>query len=84
MSPALTAACLWALLGTVTALLPMRRQMVPGLVLLVSAPFLLAWLAVAHGWWVLALGLAAFASMMRNPIRYLLARARGQRPEIPR
>ncbi|WP_373353712.1 DUF2484 family protein [Pseudoroseicyclus sp. CXY001] len=77
------AAILWVLAGTVTALLPMRRQMVPGSLLLLSAPVLLVWLAHDHGWIWLAAGLAAFASMMRNALRYLWARARGERPEIP-
>ena len=83
MSAALLLGCLWVLAATVTALMPMRRQMLPGVVLLASAPVLMAWIGVVHGWLWVVLALAAFASMMRNPLRYLLARARGQRPELP-
>jgi hypothetical protein len=76
-------ACLWALAATGTALLPMRAQMVPGIALLLTAPVLLVWIGVAHGWVWVALALAGFASMMRNPLIYLYRRARGERPEIP-
>lgn len=75
--------CLWVLAATVTALLPMRRQYVPGVSLLLAAPVLLVWIEMVHGWlWVL-LGLAAFGSMMRNPLRYLIARMQGQEPVLP-
>jgi len=30
------------------------------------------------------LALAAFVSMFRNPLRFLLAKLRGQNPEVPR
>jgi len=30
-----------------------------------------------------ALGTFAFVSMFRNPLRYLMRRLRGERPEIP-
>ena len=84
MSAAAISACLWVLAAAVTAMLPMRRQYIPGLTLLLLAPVLIGWLFVAHGPWV---GLAAalgFVSMFRNPLRYLLARARGEKPEVPR
>jgi fatty acid desaturase len=77
-------AALWVLAATVVALLPMRMQYVPGVALLLVAPVLIIWLAVLYGWWVGVLALLAFISMFRNPLRYLLARARGQRPEIPK
>ncbi|MBT8411190.1 MAG: DUF2484 family protein [Octadecabacter sp.] len=77
-------AALWVLAATVVALLPMRMQYVPGVALLLMAPVLIIWLAVLYGWWVGVLALLAFVSMFRNPLRYLWARARGQRPEIPK
>ncbi len=83
MSWPVLAACLWVLLGTVTALMPMRRQYLTGIPLLIAAPVLIVWLGAAHGWWLAALGLAAFASMFRNPLRYLWARLRGQNPQLP-
>ena len=83
MSLPLILGCVWVLVATVTALMPMRRQMIPGSALLLTAPVLLVWIGLAHGWiWVVP-ALMAFASMMRNPLRYLLARARGQTPELP-
>ena len=84
MSLPVILACVWVLLATVTAMLPMRGQMAPGLILLLVAPVLIVWLGVAHGWWWVVLGLAAFASMFRNPLIYLYRRAKGERPEIPR
>ena len=84
MSPVVIAACLWVLLGAVTAMLPMKYQPYPGIPLLVAAPVLIVWLGAAHGWWLSAVGLAAFVSMFRRPLGYFYARARGQQPEIPR
>ena len=83
MTTPLLLACLWALAATGTALLPMRAQMVPGIALLLTAPVLLVWIGVAHGWVWVALALAGFVSMMRNPLIYLYRRARGQHPEVP-
>ncbi len=84
MSLPLILGCLWVLAATATALLPMRRQYVPGVTLLLTAPLLLGWIGYAHGWIWVAIGLAAFASMMRNPLIYLYRRARGERPEVPK
>ncbi|MFZ5962729.1 DUF2484 family protein [Thalassococcus sp. BH17M4-6] len=83
MSAALIAACLWVLAATATAMLPMRRQYVPGVALMIAAPVLLGWLGYSHGGVVFGLCLAAFVSMFRNPLKYLIARMRGQEPEIP-
>ena len=75
---------LWVLAATVTALLPMRHQYLPGVILLIAAPALILWLGAAHGWGWSALALAAFLSMFRNPLRYLWAWARGRVSESPR
>lgn len=83
MSLPLVLGCLWVLAATVTALLPMRRQYVPGLTLLVLAPVLILWIGAAHGWIWAAIGLAAFLSMFRNPLIYLWKRARGENPQVP-
>ena len=70
------ACCLWVILGTITAFLPMRRQMVPGIVLIAIAPILLFWIGFLHGWvWVIA-GILAFASMFRNPLIYYYKKIR--------
>ena len=79
MSAALVAACLWALAATVTALLPMRLQFPPGIVLLILAPVLLVWLAIAHGPLAAGLGLLAFLSMFRRPLVYFGRKALGRR-----
>lgn len=77
MSTPLILGCLWVLAAAATAMLPMRRQMVPGLALLVAAPALLVWIGLVHGWLWLAVGVFAFLSMFRNPVLYLLRRALG-------
>lgn len=84
MSWSIICGSLWVLAATLTAFLPMRRQYVPGVTLLVLAPIVIIWLGIDFGWvWSLA-AFAAFVSMFRNPLRYFYARARGQRPELPR
>ncbi len=83
MSLPLFLGCLWVLAAAVTAMLPMRRQLVPGLSLIILAPVLIVWIGMAHGWWWVVIGFAAFASMFRNPLIYFYRRARGENPEIP-
>lgn len=68
MAPSLIAGCLWVVAASATAMLPMRRQMAPGLVLLVAAPVLILWIGMTVSWWVGALGLLAFLSMFRRPL----------------
>lgn len=84
MSWSVVACCLWVLAATVTAFLPMRRQYIPGVTLLVLAPVLILWLGYDFGWLWSGLAFAGFVSMFRNPLKYLWARARGQRPELPK
>ena len=84
MSASAIVACLWVLASTVTAILPMRRQYIPGITLLVLAPFIIVWLAVDDGWLLGVIGLFAFLSMFRNPLLYFYRRARGERPEVPK
>ena len=84
MSWSIVIAALWVLIATVTALLPMRRQYLPGVTLLLIAPGLILWLGYDFGWGWSVAAFLAFASMFRNPLKYLFARARGQSPEIPK
>lgn len=72
MAPSLIAGFFWVLAASGTAMLPMRRQMVPGLLLLSSAPVLILWIGAAIGWWVGAVALLAFLSMFRRPLGALL------------
>lgn len=83
MTPIILSA-LWVLAATITALLPMRRQYVPGVTLLVLAPVLIIWLGYAHGWWLSLAATLAFVSMFRNPLRYFYRRARGEHVELPK
>jgi hypothetical protein len=83
VSPALIAGCLWVVASAVTAMLPMRRQMVPGIALLLAAPVLIVWIGAAHGWGWAALCVLAFVSMFRNPLRYFIGRALGRPVELP-
>lgn len=83
MTPSLIAAALWVLLGAITAAFPIRYQIVPGSVLLLSALPLIVWIGIENGWLWTGLGLFAFLSMFRRPLFYLVARARGQSPERP-
>ncbi len=78
MSASLTLAAIWAVLATVVALLPMRRQYLPGFALVASAPLVLGYLGWQHGAWVVGLGVLAFISMFRKPLLYFARRALGR------
>lgn len=84
MSTPLILGALWVVASAIVAMLPMRRQMVPGIALLVAAPVLLVWIGWAHGWLWLAVGVFAFVSMFRNPLRYFLRRALGRPAPLPK
>ena len=84
MSLSLILAALWVLAATIVGLLPMKHQYTPGVILLIAAPLGIAFIGYQHGWLIAALGLAAFVSMFRNPLRYLYKRARGERPDLPK
>lgn len=71
----LAAFALWVVAATAVALMPMRRQYAPGLALLLAAPALICWIAVAHGWIWAVLGFGAFVSMFRRPLVYILGTA---------
>lgn len=76
--------CLWVFSSAVVALLPMRRQYVPGVALLIAAPVLIAAIGLQYNWGIAALGLAGFISMFRNPLKYFYTRLRGHQPEAPK
>jgi Protein of unknown function (DUF2484) len=75
---------LWVFASALVAMLPMRRQMVPGIALLLAAPVLLVWIGYMHGWMWMVGGLFAFVSMFRNPLRYFLRRALGRPVHLPK
>ncbi|SLN19333.1 DUF2484 family protein [Ruegeria meonggei] len=74
-------AALWVVASTIVAMLPMRLQFPPGVVLFIAAPALIVWLGHDFGWFFSVLGFAAFASMFRNPIRFYWRRWTGQEVE---
>ncbi len=75
---------LWVFASVGVAMLPMRRQYAPGVALLIAAPVLIVMIGLQFGWVLAGLALAGFVSMFRNPLRYLVAKLRGQNPEVPR
>ena len=70
--------------GAITALLPMRAQMIPGLTLIALAPVLLIWIGLTHGWLWVGIGAVAFVSMFRRPLNYFARKALGlPLPDLP-
>ena len=84
MSAPLILGALWVLASAITAMLPMRLQFPPGIMLLIAAPALLVWIGWEHGWLWLVVGLFAFASMFRNPLIYFARRALGRPAPLPK
>ena len=80
----LWACVIWVLASVAVAMLPMRYQYVPGVALLIAAPFLIFWVGQSVAWWAAICALAAFVSMYRNPLRYFLKRLRGDLQEVPK
>lgn len=73
----------WVFAATGVAMLPMRLQFPPGIVLLVAAPVLIIWLGVDYGWLASLGALAAFLSMFRKPLRYYWRKWRGFEVSVP-
>ena len=74
---------IWVFASVAVAMLPMRHQYIPGVILLLAAPVLIIMIGQQVGWIAAILGLAAFVSMFRNPLLFILAKLRGQNPEVP-
>lgn len=70
--------CLWVVAATITALMPMRYQLVPGVTLLVAAPVLIGAFGWHYGFWPALIAALAFASMFRRPLRYFAGRLLGR------
>ena len=84
MTNPLTIAALWVIAAAITAMLPMRAQMVPGMTLILTAPLLLVWIGLTLGWLWVAIGLFAFISMFRRPLNYLARKVLGlPLPDLP-
>jgi len=79
----LVLAFVWVVAAAITAMMPMRRQYLPGVSLLVLSPPLLIFVGYENGWWVALIALLAAISMFRNPLRYLVRRALGKPVTLP-
>ncbi len=73
----------WVFASVAVAMLPMRRQYIPGVALLLAAPILIVMIGMQVGWFVAVLAIAAFVSMFRNPLKYLFAKFKRESPEVP-
>ncbi|WP_050928021.1 DUF2484 family protein [Aestuariivita boseongensis] len=83
MSFSVALSIFWVIASTIVAFLPMRRQYLPGGILLILAPVVILFLGYQHGWLWSVPALLAFLSMYRNPLRYLWKKWRGHPVERP-
>ena len=83
MSWSLTLGALYVICAAIVAMLPIRRQYWPAGIMLLLAPILLGFIGYQHGWIWFVIGMFAFLSMFRNPLRYLWKKARGEHVELP-
>jgi len=72
MTLSLILACIWVVVAALVAMLPMRRQFAPGILLLILAPFVLVYLGYQHNVWVVLLACIAIISMFRRPLFFML------------
>ena len=72
MSGAIIAACLWAIVATLTAMLPSRDHHWRAAYILIAAGIpILGWVTYENGPWIGLIVLAAGASILRWPLIYL-------------
>ena len=64
-------------------MLPIHRQYTLGIILLIAAPILIIWIGIAVSPWIAIAAIVAFVSMFRNPLRFIVAKLRGQNPKLP-
>ncbi len=76
----LMGAIIWVLAATAVAMLPMRYQFAPGVMLLLLAPVLIYQLGAEFGWLAAIAALAAFLSMFRKPLAYYVRKFTGRIP----
>ena len=77
MSTPLILGALWVVAAAITAMLPMKRQYVPGVSLLICAPPLIGWIGWEHGVIWLLFALFALLSMFRRPLLYFARKGLG-------
>lgn len=83
MTPSLIAAALWVVAATLTAFLPIRRQIVPGTLLGLAGLGLVVWIGQENGWIWTVIALLAFVSLFRNGFKVIPALLRGEKITIP-
>jgi hypothetical protein len=74
---------IWVFAAAGVAMLPMRRQYIPGVALMAMAPVLIILIGFQVGFIGMVAATAAFVSMFRNPLKYLWAKLQGQNPALP-
>jgi hypothetical protein len=77
------ACIIWVFASVACAMLPIHRQYVPGVTLLIAAPILIVWIGFSLSPWIAIAAVFAFVSMFRNPLRFIWAKLRGQNPQLP-
>jgi hypothetical protein len=82
MTPSAIIACLWVVASAIVAFLPMTRQYVSGIALLIAAPLIIIWLGYDYGWFFALIGVFGFCSMFRNPLIFIYRRLRGENFEV--
>ncbi|MGH1368741.1 MAG: DUF2484 family protein [Maritimibacter sp.] len=83
MTPSLIGLCVWVLLATPLAFLPIRKQIIPGSILGIAGLALLVWIGLENGWGWTFCGFLAFASLFRNGFKVIPALLRGEKIVIP-
>lgn len=83
MTPSLIALCVWVLLATPLAFLPIRKQVIPGSILGLAGLALLVWIGFENGWVWTLVGFLAFASLFRNGFKVIPMLIRGEKIVIP-
>lgn len=73
----------WVFASVICAMLPIRHQYVPAVILLIAAPILIILIGIQVSPWLAIAAVVAFLSMFRNPLRFIWAKLRGQNPQLP-
>ena len=73
----------WVFASALVAMLPMRWQYLPGVLLLLAAPVLIGSIAKTIGFWAALAAVLAIGPRYRNPLRDYWKRLKGQMVERP-
>lgn len=84
MPLSLILAFIWVVASAITAMLPMRRQYIPAVTLLILIIPLLIFVGYQNGWWVSLIAVFAAISMFRHPLRYIIRKMLGLPVSLPK